>query len=175
MENYVKVVLYAYPVLKSVERDYAEHIKNKALLSYNNPMTAENLAVYLAEEIICKNKLLWLKRAVEQVVGRLSEEEQDLLAARFFGKKKKSAKRLGVGVGKGKNSPDYAAYARRYFRKLNKVSEKVGAMLQCAGLTKEVFLKDFAHLDILKNVQRILDKRVKDKAKRKEEKRLHNL
>ena len=54
MENYTKVVLYAYPLLRTVGEDYAEHIRNKALLSYDSAMTTERLAEYLAEEILCK-------------------------------------------------------------------------------------------------------------------------
>ena len=54
MENYVKVALYAYPILRTVSEDYAEHIRNKALLSYDSGKSAEQLAVYLAEEILQK-------------------------------------------------------------------------------------------------------------------------
>lgn len=91
LENYTKVVLYAYPLLRTVGEDYAEHIRNKALLSYDSAMTTERLAEYLAEEILCKERLEWLKRTVEDVLSRLSDVERTLVAIRYFGKTKKSA------------------------------------------------------------------------------------
>ena len=90
MENYTKVVLYAYPLLRTVGEDYAEHIRNKALLSYDSAMTTERLAEYLAEEILCKERLEWLKRTVEDVLSRLSDVERTLVAIRYFGKTKKT-------------------------------------------------------------------------------------
>ena len=56
LENYVKVVLYAYPILKNVGQDYQQHIQNKALLSYKSEALAERLVEYIAEEIINKRK-----------------------------------------------------------------------------------------------------------------------
>ena len=82
----MKAVLYAYPLLKTVEEDYAQHIKNKALLSYNSRLTTEALAEYLAEEILHKNRLVWLKEIIEKTVARLPEHERVLLGIRYFGK-----------------------------------------------------------------------------------------
>ena len=71
MENYLKAVLYAYPLLKTVGEDYAEHIRNKAVLSYHSPRTTEELAEYLAEEILRKNDLLMLRGVIEKTVEKL--------------------------------------------------------------------------------------------------------
>ena len=60
MENYLKTVLYAYPLLATVGEDYAEHIRNKAVLSYHSSRSTENLAEYLAQEILRKNDLLFI-------------------------------------------------------------------------------------------------------------------
>ena len=60
METYLKAVLYAYPLLQTVEKDYADHITNKALLSYESKKSTEELAEYLAEEILRKERLIWL-------------------------------------------------------------------------------------------------------------------
>ena len=149
MENFVKVVLYAYPVLRSVHTAYADHIKNKALLSYNNSVSAENLAIYLAEEIIRKNKLLWLKNLMEKEFAKLTDEERELLAVRYFGKRRAEVK----------EALETAESERQYFRRQNRVSEKVAAMLQCAGLTKEVYERDFAKIDIFERVQKLVNKK----------------
>ena len=89
MENYVKTILYAYPLLKTVGEDYAEHIKNKAVLSYNSSRNTESLAEYLAEEILHKNCLLWLKEVIEKTVDKLNDLDRSLVETRYFGKKKK--------------------------------------------------------------------------------------
>ena len=152
MENYVKVVLYAYPLLKSVEEGYAEHIKNKALLSYNSSMTAENLAVYLAEEIIRKNKLSWLKGVVEKVVKKLNAEEQTLLSVRYFGKRRAASK--------AKNTPMVES-ERQYFRRQSRLSEKVAAMLKSEGLTEERYKREYSTLDIFEKVKKYVERREK--------------
>ena len=88
MENYAKVMLYVYPLLKTVGKDYADHIRNKAILSHNNHMSAERLAEYIANEIIIKRSLEGLKEDLEKVFGRLQERENQLLSFRYFGKRK---------------------------------------------------------------------------------------
>ena len=137
MENYVKVVLYAYPILKNVGQDYQAHIQNKAILSYRSDALAEKLVEYIAEEIINKRKLEWLKDAVEAVLERLDTMEKTLVAIRYF-QKERAIKRKPLSV---ENAPSWSAST--YFRKLNSLGEMVGAMLREYGVSKEVFEADF--------------------------------
>ena len=88
MENYVKVVLYAYPFLQNVGRDYEEHIQNKAILSYRSNKTAEEVALYLAEEIIRQRELVALKNLIDGVLDKLSTVEKLLEQIRYFGKER---------------------------------------------------------------------------------------
>lgn len=155
MENYVKAVLYAYPLLKTVERDYAEHIRNKAVLSYKSPMTAENLATYIAEEILHRDKLLWLRGLIENVICRLSEEEKTLLSIRYFGKVRK-IKSVPVEDKKGYSE-------RSYFRKQNRLSEKVAAMLRASGLTEEKFRLELSQIEIFDKIGRCVAKGLDEK------------
>lgn len=151
MKTYLKVVLYAYPLLKTVGTDYADHIRNKALLSYNSNKTTEELAEYLAEEIIRKNRLLWLKSVVEQVCERLTEEDRALVAIRYFGKKKKTVR---------------ISSERVYFRKQNRAGEKAAAMLLQAGLDESTYREFFAELETFRRIERFLEKQ---EAKKTEE------
>lgn len=152
MENYAKVVLYTYPLLKTVERDYEEHIRNKAVLSYKSRLSAEELAEYLAEEILQKEKLAWLRSVVEGVLGKLSDLERALLAIRYFGKRRATGNFTAV-------AGRVAAWSEReYFRRQQRLSEKVGAMLRCAGVTKEKYLAEFAELELFKKVHRFVEK-----------------
>ena len=144
MENYIKTVLYAYPLLETVGEDYAEHIRNKALLSYDSRLDAESLAVYLAEEILRKNCLEWLKNVIEQTLGKMSPLERALIETRYFGKKRRE-----------NVFPTGQQWSeRKYFRYQKKVGEKIGGMLAVAGITKEVFDKDLAELDLIKKIHR---------------------
>ena len=111
MENYIKAVLYAYPLLKTVGEDYAEHIKNKAVLSYHTPRGTQRLAEYLAEEILRKNCLLWLRDVIEKTLAKLSELERQLIEMRYFGKRRNAALTY-----RGKDGVEKPWSERKYFR-----------------------------------------------------------
>ena len=146
MENYLKTVLYAYPLLKTVEEDYAEHIRNKAVLSYNSRLTTEELAEYLAKEILRKNNLLWLRGAIEGVLEKLDDKERALVAARYFGKKKIPLHKEG----------EQEWSERTYFRQQQKVGEKVGGMLVAAGVTKEFFETRLQGVELIDKIHKFV-------------------
>ena len=144
MKNYAKVIWHVYPFLKAVVKDYEEHIRNKAVLSFDSRTTAERLAEYIAGEIIVKERLQALKGQLDEVVDKLDETEKKLLAIRYFGKRKLLCEFL-------KN--DSAAWSeRKYFRRQNKLCERLGGALECVGITEEVYLRDFAGLAIFQKV-----------------------
>ncbi len=140
MKDYVKAVLYAYPLLKTVEKDYEEHITNKALLSYMPRSSAESTIEKIAEEIVEMRSLEWLKGRVEEVLETLTESERNLLATRYFGKRKKAAEKDGLTE-------------RTYFRRQGRLGERVGALLSLGGLTEEVYLREYAQMDIFLRVE----------------------
>lgn len=144
MKNYAKVIWHVYPFLKAVVKDYEEHIRNKAVLSFDSRTTAERLAEYIAGEIIVKERLQALKEQLDEVVDKLDETEKKLLAIRYFGKRKLLCEFL-------KN--DGAAWSeRKYFRRQNKLCERLGGALERVGITEEVYLRNFAELAIFKKV-----------------------
>ena len=170
MENYAKVILYAYPLLKTVGDDYAEHIRNKAVLSYNSPLTTERLAEYLTQEIVCKNALEWLKTTVESLMDRLTEEERTLLDIRYFGKTKKLRNFLKRQAEKRK-SGGTGCSERMYFRRQQRLADKFGAMLFYAGVTQKVYDEQFAELDVFRKIHRFVEAG-KDKKISADERRL---
>lgn len=151
MENYVKVILYGYPLLKTVGEDYEMHIRNKAMLSYDSPMTAEGLAEYLAGEILEMRRLEWLKKTVEGVLDRLQEEERELLSMRYFGK----IKRLR-GFLKTK-AEEEGWSERKYFRKQKRLEEKIAAMLKGAGVTKALYDEALANTDVFRKIHTFVE------------------
>ena len=157
MENYIKTVLYAYPLLKNVGEDYAEHIRNKAILSYNSNKTTFELAEYLAEEILHKNALVRLKSIIEDNLSKLSDLEQELLAIRYFGKKRKS-QRSPFPPNKGVEGVDPRFWSeRKYFRFLQRLSDKMAAMLVVGGVTKSFFENELEKIDIIEKIHRFVE------------------
>ena len=144
MENYLKTVLYAYPLLKTVGEDYAEHIRNKAVLSYNSSRLTEDLAEYLAKEILRKNNLLWLRGVIEKTVEKLDDTERALVAAKYFGKKKLPLRKDG----------EEEWSERTYFRQQEKVGNKLGGMLVVAGVTREFFEKELQGVELIGKIHR---------------------
>ena len=158
LKNYAKIILYAYPLLKTVEKDYEEHIGNKALLSYEGRWTAEQTAEYLAKEILEMRRLEWLKGIVQKILSKLSDLERTLVAIRYFGKRKK----ITAFLKEEKNSLKRSGWTERsYFRKQAKLGEKLTEAFALAGLTEEVFEREFADMQLFKKVARALERRKK--------------
>ena len=83
-------------------------------------------------------------KQLDEVVDKLDETEKKLLAIRYFGKRKLLCEFL-------KN--DSAAWSeRKYFRRQNKLCERLGGALDRVGITEEVYLRDFAGLAIFQKV-----------------------
>ena len=150
MKNYAKIILYAYPLLETVEKDYEEHIGNKAILSYDGRWTAEQMAEYLAGEILEMRRLEWLKNTVRERLERLSEEERTLIAIRYFGKRKDLKKLLDK---KGKGWTE-----RSYFRRQAKLLGKLKEAFALAGITEDVYVREFSDMDIFKRVEKAVEK-----------------
>ena len=138
MDTYVKAVLYVYPRLEKIEKDYEEHIKNKAFLSYDYRSATEVLTEYIAGEIIRKNLIGDLKGRVERALEKLSTEEKFLLELRYFGRKKALAEYCEKCVRKSMGSE------RNYYRRQNRTLGKISALLKLGGLTEEYFLREYA-------------------------------
>ena len=167
LENCVKAILYTYPKLKSIERDYGEHIENRAVLSYKFKGAAESLVEELAEDVLRRRKLAKLKEELDKLFAGFSEEERLLLQIRYFGKIRK-AKEEGR-TRKREDFPEAKAAEekreiigqlnwseRSYYRKQNKLFKKIVAAFVRLGLTKEVLEKDYLQYEFLRVVYRFL-------------------
>lgn len=154
MKNFVKIILYAYPLLKTVEKDYEEHIANKALLSYDGRWTAEQTAEYLAKEIIEMRRLEWLKGKVKRVLDKLTEEERALVEIKYFGKRKKWQFLFN------KENPSAGKWTERsYFRRQQRLGEKLSALFIAEGIDEKRFVDELSGVSILKKVACALEKR----------------
>ena len=151
MENYTKVVLYAYPFLQTAEKDYEDHIRNKAILSFDSSVPAENLAEYIAEEILQKQRLKWLKGVIERAIGKLSDVEKTLVAIRYFGKRRKiHVYRRQNELQSGTRNRGWSE--RMYFRHQQKLGDKIGGLLKLEGLTADVYERDFQSVEFISKI-----------------------
>ena len=141
-----------------MEKDYEEHIGNRAILSYEGRWTAEQTAEYLAKEILEMRRLEWLKHTVQEILANLSDVEKTLVAIRYFGKRKGVKALLQDEKNPLKNS---GWTERSYFRKQAKLGDKLTEAFVLAGLTEEVFREEFAEMDLFKKVARALEKRAR--------------
>ena len=160
MENYVRAALYVYPRMAGLIDGYRQHIENKAVLSHDGKTPAWRLAEYIAGEILDKEKLVDLKKVLDGAIGALSAEEKLLLDVRYFGKMDRvrrafAAKRAGVGESFMDKIPYWSE--RGYYRKQDRLLRKLRSALAGAGITKEVFLKDYLHLDGIAPVYQYLE------------------
>jgi hypothetical protein len=158
VENCVKAILYTYPKLKNFEKDYEEHIENKAILSYRYKGATENVVEYIAEEILRKRRLAMLKETLDKIFSKLTEEEKTLLAIRYFGKIRKAKtpkeqKDFSESKGTGAN---FQWSERSYYRKQNRLLKKLVAEFCRVGLTKERIEKEYLCFEFLKAVHRFL-------------------
>ena len=165
MENYVKVILYGYPLLKTVGEDYEAHVRNKAVLSYYSP--AEKLAEYLAEEILEMRRLVWLKGTVEEILGRLQEEECELVSMRYFGQ----IKRLRSFLKKKAEEEGWSE--RKYFRKQKNLESKLASLFKSAGVTKELYTAELADTDVFRKIHSFVEEG-RDKKISADERRIWN-
>lgn len=151
-EQYVKVLLYAYPTLQTLIEQFREHIYERAVRSYGGRKDAESAATYIAEQIISMQTLEWVQQTLEKVFSRLSQAERLMVQIRYFGLKRKSAK--GQLAKEGKQF----LCERSYFRAQEKLLKKIAALLQAAWLDKEYFDKQVADIEELKHIRRYVQR-----------------
>lgn len=155
LEKYVKAVLYAYPVLLTVEKEYGQHIENMAILSYRSNKDAETLMENIVEEIIVKDKLLRLKGILESVLKELSVTERAVVGVRYFGVEGKAERLASLERYTGARVWSESRYSRMQARLLRRIAER----LALKGLSKAVFEREYAEMELFEKIFRYMSKR----------------
>lgn len=148
MVNYAKTILYAYPKLKAV----AKFVDGK----FNASMVKGRYDVMLAKDCLdelirlteIKSVLLDCFNQVTKILSELTKEEYEIVAYRFFGKKFTSLKNV-------------EQLDRSYYRKLQKIVNKVRAKLSRVGITEEWFNEKFLCFPFVKELHRRVLRRCK--------------
>lgn len=149
MEMLAQAALYAYPQLDRIGRDYEEHIKNKALLSYGSKMSTEKLTEYLAEEIVRRQNALHLKGIMDKILCALSEEEKTLLEVRYFGKVDRVRRLFAAAKAGLCNLPFKVWSERNYYRKQARLLKKIVAQFKQAGADEKAFQEGYLAIEYI--------------------------
>ena len=160
LEEFVKAVLYAFPLLEEMDEEYQAHIRNKAVLSYKSQMPTEELAEYIVKEIIEKQRMQWLRKTIGDVLDRLNDLEKTLIAVRYFGKKRKWKDCSQIAVFDGWSES-------KYFRAQQRLGEKVAVMVKNAGVTQVLFERWFLPSELFTCIHKYL-MRVEQKGLKRE-------
>ncbi len=138
MENYIKASLRVYPFMALTQSAYEQHIRNKAVLSCNGRTNTEELAEYLAEQILHKRRLFWLEGVIERTLEKLTEPERLLVGAAFFGERRETG-----SVVDGWSESKRLRVQTRCF-------ERLEGMLKSAGLTKKFFDEALVKIELVR-------------------------
>ena len=109
------------------------------------------LSVYLAEEILRKEKIEKLRNTIDEALERLTEEERFLLELRYF-RRKGRLKQFCQKVDLKEIGSE-----RAYFRKQAKLQNKLEGILKCRGFTEEKFRKEYGEFEWLMSVCRFIE------------------
>ena len=155
MEKYIQAVLYAYPYLKETANAYGAHIQTKAMFSCDGRMQVEKLVEYLAEEILQKRRLLWLKQVIDETLDECNRWERALLDSLFF-KRRSRSQRL-----RDKERERLVALELESKRSVERANclMKVQYKLQRAGITKDFFKKELISIPLIQSSSRIVLKK----------------
>lgn len=133
--DYVKVLLYAYPKLDALREAVESGVEVKALLSFRARQDATAVFERIADEIVIAKKLSLLKRKLDGALARCTRRELFLLEYKYF--RRKDVLREVFG-GYEPNCSE-----RNYFRLQNALLAKIAAMLLAVGMTEKWFLREF--------------------------------
>lgn len=133
MDNdFVKVILYAYPKMGELEEAVSAAVFNKAALSYKDPRSTGETALDVVKEIRARMAVSSLRALVSSALRSLTEEEQYLLEYKYFRRKRELSERFG--------GMKLTCSARSYFRKQQALLNKLAAYFRFHGWTEENFL-----------------------------------
>lgn len=143
---YAREVLAVYPTIERRVRSLEEMIKRRCIKSFSALDDAEKVFEKVEKISEEKETLLDLKRKIDKVFSRLTEEENALIAYKYF---------------KIEPKIPFAFSKRSYFRKQRKTEEKLEEYLSFAGLDEESFFKKYSRYDFINCICADVERREK--------------
>ena len=143
-----KAILYVYPMMEKLAEATRVGARNKALLSYRSHRDAMQDLKAVAEEMLLGARLDLLKNSVDSLLLKMSREELFLLEYRYFRRKKTLAQLWGT----------INCSERGYFRKQERLLQKISAYFAARGMTEAKFYDAFQNGYCLMKVLRAIER-----------------
>ena len=134
-----KVLLYSFPHLKNIIGDMDKLVCQKAYSSFSNNVSCLDLSEKIIKIIDRKDRLIDLKMKLDEIFKGFTQEEMLLLEQKYF-KRKIYIKKLTEKI-----SIKYSL--RTYFRKQNRLLEKLSKSLRNTGMSESWFLDKYGDID----------------------------
>lgn len=144
---YAKTALYAYPNLEAVAEQIDELVERRAIISMNNFSPALEQCEKVVELTYQKDVLFALKLHIEDAIEKLNQQELDCLEYKYF---KRKPKEYFIG---------FDAESRSYFRRQNKLAEKISKSLERGGATDKWFEEHCLSMDFFSELlKRVIER-----------------
>lgn len=136
--DYVKIILLSYPALDRLIYGLNESLNLRCKNSFYFWEPAEKMCNKILEKRAVINKLVDLKRKLDVLFSRLTDEEKDLIYLKYFEIAPK--KRFSFSL-------------RTYFRKQNGLLKKIQKYLSYMGIDGESFERDFMGMQFFQLIE----------------------
>lgn len=145
--EYVKAVLYVYPILTPLAEAVSKSAENKAYLSFRTENTL-SCAEKITEDIAHGALLRELNRQMRSLLTHFTEEEAYLLEYKYF--------RRGAELNGRFAGLSFSGSEREYYRRQNALLKKTAGLLAVRGVTERTFLRDYAGIQPFPRIYRAL-------------------
>lgn len=129
---FVKVIMFAYPKCEKIIKEIDELILKKALSSMQDFSPCEEQCYKIVHLMNKKQLLIQLKGRVDKLLEKLTEEQIKLLEYKYF---KRKGKEYFAGLD---------VKSRMFFRKQERLVNRIGVLLERSGVSDEWFIKNYA-------------------------------
>lgn len=136
--EHVKIILTSYPSLDSIILSLRESINLRCKNSFYFEAPTEKVCNKIIEKKIALEKLIDLKRKLDILFSRLTDEEKDLIYLKYF-----------------EIAPEntFNFTKRTYFRKQNKLLQKLEKYLSYLGIDEESFKREYMGMTFFKLIE----------------------
>ncbi|MBE5756206.1 MAG: hypothetical protein E7342_00220 [Clostridiales bacterium] len=157
MKYYQKVLLYAYPNLEKMIKHIDKMVLSKALASYSIYTPCFTQAEEIVKYTLGKEKLLLLKKELEEIFATFNKEDFIYLEYKYFKRRDKETESLDT-------------VSRKYFRRQNKLLMLFSKKLMDKNLNSEWFRENYFiypyFKELLKKVERQEERVSRDRLKK---------
>ena len=146
--EYIKVLLYAYPQLPAIAEAIETGVETKAMLSYRSHGDTLTLMEKLADDVLLAERLRILYAKLSIIIAELTDEEAYLLEYKYFRRREQLNGRF-AGM-------TLDCSERTFYRRQTKLLGRVVSKMLARGMTEEWFERDFSEFDFFVKIKRAI-------------------